>query len=107
MTAHNPGTPAPLHCDRGDNRTARFRFTRGSQDNARCFRHAVTFRPIVRTAILTSLVVGSVLTLINHGDALLAGDPSAQLLWKLPLTYAVPYSVATWSALRLAWQPSE
>ncbi len=43
--------------------------------------------------------VGTLLILINQGDILLAGPRTAALLWKVPLTYAVPFLVATWSAL--------
>jgi hypothetical protein len=48
-------------------------------------------------AFLTALVVGSVLTMINQGDLLLAGEwPPA---WKIMLTYCVPYCVTTWGAI--------
>ncbi|WP_322797400.1 nitrate/nitrite transporter NrtS [Tepidiforma sp.] len=56
----------------------------------------------MRTAATTALVVGTILTLINQGNVLLAGHLPAALLWKIPLTYTVPYCVATWSALRIS-----
>ena len=65
----------------------------------RCF---VRARPVVRRALLTSLVVGTVLTTINQGDALLGGALSGALGWKIPLTYAAPYLVTTWGALGAA-----
>jgi hypothetical protein len=43
--------------------------------------------------------VGSLLVAINQGDALVAGRWDAALLWKVPLTYLVPFVVATWGAL--------
>jgi hypothetical protein len=43
--------------------------------------------------------VGTVLVAINQGDALLAGWWQASLAWKVPLTYLVPFLVATWGAL--------
>lgn len=47
----------------------------------------------VKRAIRVGLIVGTVLTAINQGDALLAG---AGLDWvKVVLTYLVPYSVST------------
>ena len=50
----------------------------------------------LRKALLTALVVGTILTIINHGDVLLAeGMPP---LWKVLLTYCVPYCVTTWGA---------
>lgn len=50
-----------------------------------------------KKAAQTALVVGTILTLINHGDLILAGK-SPPLL-KVLLTYCVPYCVATWGAL--------
>jgi hypothetical protein len=43
--------------------------------------------------------VGTVLTMINQGDALVGLRFPAALWWKVPLTYCVPYCVATWGAL--------
>jgi hypothetical protein len=54
---------------------------------------------MLRRSALTSLVVGTLLIAINQGPLLLAGTPPASLAWQLPLTYAVPFSVATWGAL--------
>ena len=45
------------------------------------------------------MIVGTVLIAINQGDVLLAGHWSRALAWKLPLTYAVPFVVATLGAL--------
>ena len=50
-----------------------------------------------KKAILTALVVGTVLTSINHGDAILAG--TFPPLWWVLLTYCVPYCVTTWGAI--------
>ncbi|MEM7569339.1 MAG: nitrate/nitrite transporter NrtS [Pseudomonadota bacterium] len=49
----------------------------------------------VRRGLKVGLVVGTILTLINHGDTLLAG--AVPPLWKLVLTYCVPYSVSSYS----------
>ena len=50
-----------------------------------------------KKAFLTALVVGSILTAINHGDAIFMG------IWppiiKVTLTYCVPYCVTTWGAI--------
>jgi hypothetical protein len=56
-------------------------------------------RPLVRRSAVVALIVGSVLLAINQGDALLAGRWEAALVWKAPLTYLVPFLVATWGAL--------
>ena len=56
-----------------------------------------TFRwPVVRTAILVALVVGSLLNLINQGDVILSGGTPH---WpKLLMTYCVPFCVALFGA---------
>ena len=54
---------------------------------------------IIRRALLTSLVVGSVLLLINHGDTVRAQEYPA--LWKVGLTYLVPFVVTIWGSLNL------
>jgi len=46
-----------------------------------------------------ALIVGTILVAINQGDVLLAGHFPPALTWKLPLTYAVPFIVATLGAL--------
>ena len=61
---------------------------------------AVLRRPIATRSLWVSLIVGTVLNLINQGDRLAAGLPPD---WgKLVLTYVVPFLVASygaWSAL--------
>ena len=52
---------------------------------------------IIKKALLTSLVVGSVLLLINHGDTIKAQEYPA--LWKVGLTYLVPFLVTIWGSL--------
>jgi len=52
---------------------------------------------VPRRSLMAAVVVGTILNLINQGDALFAG---AQLnLVKLILTFAVPYAVATYGAV--------
>ena len=64
-----------------------------------CFGCAVRDARTLRRSCLIALIVGTLLTAINHGDVLLAGHWTAALLWKAPLTYAVPFIVATLGAL--------
>ena len=52
---------------------------------------------VIRKAFLTSVVVGSVLLLINHGDTIKAQEYPA--LWKVGLTYLVPFLVTIWGSL--------
>jgi hypothetical protein len=65
----------------------------------RCVTCALRHRPLLRRSTLIALVVGSVLVAINQGDALVTGRWDATLVWKVPLTYLVPFVVATWGAL--------
>ena len=48
-------------------------------------------------AFLTACIVGTILTSINHGDQILAGNFPHPL--KVALTYCVPYIVTTWGAI--------
>jgi hypothetical protein len=59
----------------------------------------VRYPALVRRSIVVALIVGTVLLAINHGDTLLAGRWDWALAWKIPLTYLVPFVVATWGAL--------
>ncbi|MBM3945905.1 MAG: hypothetical protein FJ315_00685 [SAR202 cluster bacterium] len=65
----------------------------------RCLRHVLTFRPLLRRSLLTALVVGTVLTAINQSDHIARGDVPPALVWRIVLTYCVPFCVATWGAL--------
>ncbi len=65
----------------------------------RCLRCAVQYRPMLRRSVATGLVVGTVLVAINQGAPLLTGHFTPSLIWQIPLTYAVPFCVATWGAL--------
>ncbi|MGE3076380.1 MAG: nitrate/nitrite transporter NrtS [Dehalococcoidia bacterium] len=89
-------------CAFDDGRPARFRFQKGDGTEDKCLVHALIHRPLVRNAFLTALVVGTVLTAINQGNVLADGRFPAQLFWKIPLTYSVPYCVSTWAALRIS-----
>jgi hypothetical protein len=55
---------------------------------------------VVKLALRTSLLIGSLLNVINQGDALF-GTGELQPL-KLVLTYMVPYGVATYSATSIS-----
>jgi hypothetical protein len=52
---------------------------------------------VPRRSLYVALVVGTVLNLINQGDALL-GMASVNW-WKVVLTYCVPYAVCTYGAV--------
>lgn len=65
----------------------------------RCLRCTLIKPSLFRRSVMTALVVGSILTAINQGNVLLGGNFPASLYWKIPLTYSVPFCVATWGAL--------
>jgi hypothetical protein len=65
----------------------------------RCTRCTMFRTRILRRSFLTALVIGTILLAINHGNNIVAGDVSTSLAWKVPLTYTVPFCVATWGAL--------
>jgi hypothetical protein len=56
-------------------------------------------RDVVNRAIKVSLIVGSILIVINYGDVMIAGETYSAMVWKIPLTYAVPYCVATYASV--------
>lgn len=60
--------------------------------------HAALSRPIVLNALRISVVVGTVLNLINQGEAILAGHAPSWL--HVALNYLVPYLVASYSAAK-------
>jgi hypothetical protein len=52
--------------------------------------------PAARRSLIVALVVGSILNAINQGGAILGeGDV---VVWKLALTFAVPFLVATYGS---------
>ena len=68
-------------------------------EELRCLRCAVLYRPLLRRSAFTSIVVGSILAMINQGPALLAGHFRPEQVWQVGLNYAVPFCVATWGGL--------
>ena len=52
---------------------------------------------VPRRSLRVALVVGTILNLINQGDALVGGRPLD--LVKLALTYLLPYFVCTYGAV--------
>jgi hypothetical protein len=53
----------------------------------------------MRRSLIVALIVGTILTGINQGNIILRGDFPPSLYWKIPLTYVVPYCVATTGAI--------
>ena len=86
-------------CDACRRRDGGFRLQSSAGSSIRCLACAVRYPPLLRRSIVIALIVGTVLLAINQGDALLAGRWDGALAWKAPLTYLVPFVVATWGAL--------
>jgi hypothetical protein len=109
-----PGQLAPDApvCDRAAcGRPARYAFPRAAGRPAlRCRRHAPVYRPVLRQALRVAAVVGTLLFAINQADVVLRGDVTPLVVAKVALTYLVPFSVSTYSALgvnRLRRPPPE
>jgi hypothetical protein len=66
----------------------------------RRFVHYWFLRATVLRATKVACVVGPILTMINQYDLLLRGDFSLRLFLKILLTFAVPYSVSSFSSAR-------
>ena len=77
----------------------RFLFRAGSTEVLKCGRCALRHPPLLKRSLGIAAIVGTVLLAINQGDTLLSGRWPAGLIWKVPLTYLVPFLVATWGAL--------
>ncbi|GAC1449670.1 MAG: hypothetical protein PVSMB4_08030 [Ktedonobacterales bacterium] len=73
----------------------------GSVITFRCWRHALFYRPVARRALRVALVVGTILFLINQSDVVITGHLTPLVTLKIILTYMVPYSVSTYSALQI------
>lgn len=58
-----------------------------------------TERSVVRRALGVAAVVGTVLVVVNHGDALLRGEISTGRVFRILLTMFVPYCVSTYSSV--------
>ena len=55
---------------------------------------------VVKRSFKVALLVGTVLIAINQGNLLLSGAATSDLLWKIPLTYCVPYAVSTFASVQ-------
>lgn len=54
---------------------------------------------VVRRAARVALIVGSILTAINHGNALISGNLDWARGVQITLTCLVPYCVSTYSSV--------
>jgi len=56
-------------------------------------------RDIVLRGLKVAAMIGTILVAINQGDVILAGELPISVLWKVALTYLVPYCVSTYAAV--------
>lgn len=93
-------------CAQAFNHRPAYHFQTPTGLTRKCLPCALRHAPMLRRSGLIALIVGTVLTAINQGDLLLAGHWPPALVWKLPMTYAVPFIVATVGALGTGKVPS-
>ena len=96
------GASTCFGCTRTLRRGTIFSFKSGKStqsDVAKCLLCSLRHWPMLRRSLLTALVVGTILTLLNQGDKVLTGSWTSGLYWKVPLTYCVPFLVVTWGGL--------
>ena len=65
----------------------------------KCSWCAIRHIPMLRRSLIVAVTVGTLLTVLNQGDILFFGSWNSALYWKVPLTYCVPFCVATYGAL--------
>jgi len=56
-------------------------------------------REVVRRALRVSGIVGIVLAIINHGDRIMYMTIELDTVWRVLLTFCVPYCVSTYSSV--------
>ena len=67
--------------------------------NDRSFFSLAVSRVVVSRAIKVAIIFGTILVLINYGEKIINLSLSNKDWFKIVLTYLVPYSVSTWSAV--------
>jgi len=101
-----PAVEQCARCGRAFGHQPGYRFQTPSGLTGMCLGCALRYAPMIRRSGLIAAVVGTALTAINHGDTLLTGLWPPALLWKVPMTYAVPFIVATLGALGTGKSPN-
>ena len=93
------GTEQCARCGQAFGHRAAYQFHTPGGLSRKCLPCALRHVPMLRRSGLIALIVGTILTAINQGDVLLAGHWPLALAWKLPMTYVVPFIVASLGAL--------
>jgi len=98
LSSSPDGAAVATACHRCGRRVGR-RTTFLMQGEPLCWRCALRHWPLLRRSLITAAVAGSFVTAVNNGGVLADMRWPAALYWKVPLTYCVPFCVATVSAL--------
>ena len=61
--------------------------------------HIASRKPIVMRGLKYGIIVGSILIIINHGNAMAAGTVDSTRVIQMILTVLVPYCVSTASSV--------
>ncbi len=56
-------------------------------------------RDVIIRSLRIAAIVGTILVAINQGDAIVSGALTGQLMWKIPMTYLVPFLVSTYASV--------
>lgn len=56
-------------------------------------------KELVMRSLKVTVIVGTLLVAINQGDSLLTGTLPTDAIWKIPMTYCVPYCVSTYASV--------
>lgn len=56
-------------------------------------------KSVMRRALSTVLIVGTILVTINYDDAILRGQITQSQMFRLALTFLVPYCASTYSSV--------
>lgn len=104
MGALNQESETCSRCGKGLGNSPSFSFNlpgaeEGTAKTVKCLACALLHKPMLKRSAIASVVVGTILTALNQGDLLLTGQWNSALYWKIPLTYCVPFLVATYGAL--------
>jgi len=54
---------------------------------------------VFKRSVMVSAFVGTILMIINHGDIIIAGNLTSTHIFKIALTYVVPFLVSTYSSV--------
>ena len=94
MTPHSPADKLCVRCRRALEDKA-YEMPSPSGRLPHCLICALRYPPLLKKSLIICLIVGTLLTAINQGNFIVTGDFQVDMAWKIPLTYSVPFIVAT------------